>query len=98
MWQEREKHLGAALETAAALHNDLGITLPVPTKASQFHDRPFSVIGADDIAERIWQAIRDEEVQALPRGVGKVEQVVDNTDVLSNTDRCRKLRALYAAE
>jgi hypothetical protein len=97
-WQEREKHLGAALETAAALHNDLGITLPVPTKVSQFHDRPFSVIGADDIAERTWQAIRDEEVQALPRGVGKVEQVVDNTDVLSNTDRCRKLRALYAAE
>jgi hypothetical protein len=97
-WQEREKHLGAALETAAALHNDLGITSPVSTQLSRFHDRPFTVIGSDDIAERIWEAIQDEEVKALPYGVGKVEQVVDSTDILSNADRCRRFRALYADE
>ena len=87
----------AALETAAALHNDLGITSPVSTQLSPFHDRPFTVIGAGDIAQRIWEAIQDEEVQALPYGVGKVEQVVDSTDVLSNADLCRRLYTLYSS-
>jgi hypothetical protein len=97
-WQEREEQLGAALEIAATKHNDLGITSPVSTQLSQFHDRPFTVIEAGDIAERIWETIQDAEVQALPYGVGKVEQVVDSTDILSNADRCRKMRALYAGE
>lgn len=97
-WRAREKHLCAAYESVAEMHNALGITEPVPAKVSQFHDRPFVVIQAETIGERIWEAIRDEEVQALPWGLGKIDQYVDNTDVLSHTARCRRLGELYAEE
>ena len=46
-WQEREKPLVSAYELVAEMHNELGITAPLPTKASQFHGRPFLVIQAD---------------------------------------------------
>jgi hypothetical protein len=94
-WQERGKHLNTACEILAAMHNDLGLTEPVPTQVSQFHSRPFRVIQAEAIALRLWEAIQDEQVTALPFGVGKIDQYVDSTDVLSHTGRCRKLSVLY---
>jgi hypothetical protein len=95
-WQERENHVSAAYEIAATMHNDLGITTPMPTEVSRFHDRPFMVIQSEAIAEAIWEAIRGEEMQALPYGLGKVDQYIDRTDVLSHTARCQRLSALYA--
>jgi hypothetical protein len=94
-WQDRERHLNVAYEIVAAMHNDLAITAPVATWVSRFHDRPFLVIKGETIAIEIWEAIQDEEVRALPYGVGKIDQYVDSTDVLSNSGRCHKLSALY---
>jgi hypothetical protein len=94
-WQDRERHLNAAYEIVAAMHNDLAITAPVTTKVSRFHDRPFLVIQGETIATAIWEAIQDEEVRALPYGVGKIDQYVDSTDVLSSIRRCHRLGALY---
>ena len=48
-----------------------------------------------DIGSAIWDAIEDPEVQALPYGVGKIDQDVNSTDVLSYTDQCRKQAVLY---
>ena len=96
-WREREKHLSAAYEIAAAMHNDLEITAPVPDKVSRFWGRPFWVIHGDAIARAIWDVIQDQEVERLPYGVGKVDQVVDSTDILSYADRCRQLGAVYQA-
>ena len=94
-WEEREGNLAVAYEVVAAMHNDLGITAPVSTQTSQFHSRPFRVIQADSIARAIWESIKDENVRALPYGVGKVDQYVDSTDILSSTERARKLSALH---
>lgn len=94
-WQEREQHLCSIYETVAAMHNDLRITEPVPTRVSQFHNRPFLVIKGKTIATAIWDAIQDPEVRALPYGVGKIDQYVNSTDVLSHTERYRKLGVLY---
>lgn len=96
-WQDREKHLCAAYELVTAQHNDLGITRPVPTTVSPFHGRPFRVIQGEAIARTIWEAIEDEQVRALPYGLGKVDQFIDSTDVLSSTERCRQMAALYTA-
>ena len=95
-WQEREKHLSAAYEIAAVMHNDLGITAPVPAKVSRFWSRPFWVIHGDKIARAIWDVIQDQEVRRLPFGLGKVDQYVDSTDILSDPSRCRQLAVLYA--
>jgi hypothetical protein len=94
-WRQRERNLAAAYKVVAHMHNDLGITPPVPTQVSQFHTRPFMVIHGESIGEAIWEAIEDEQVRALPYGVGKVDQYVDSTDILSNAERFRKLNALY---
>jgi hypothetical protein len=94
-WQERGERLAAAYEMAADLHNHLGITAPVPARAVPFYTRPFLVIRGGDIARAIWDAIEDPEVKALPFGVGKVDQIVDSTDVLDSTGRCGALRRLY---
>lgn len=94
-WQEREKHLNTAYEIVATMHNNLGLTEPVPTRVSQFHSRPFMVIQADAIALLLWEAIQDRQVRALPFGVGMIDQYVDSTDVLSHTGRCRRLGVLY---
>jgi len=77
------------------MHNDLGITAPVPAKVSRFWSRPFWVIQGERIARTIWKVIQDQEVERLPFGVGKVDQYVDSTDILSNTERCRQLGVLY---
>jgi hypothetical protein len=95
-WQEREGYLCAAYEIAATMHNDLGVTEPVQTKVRQFHDRPFRVIEGEEIAKALWDAIQDPEVRALPYGVGKIDQYVDSTDILSYTERSRRLDALYS--
>ena len=94
-WQERKAHLSAAYEIAAAMHNALGLTEPVPEKVSRFHGRPFRVIQGETIARKIWERIGDPSVKDLPFGVGKVDQFGDSTDLLSEVDRTRKLSPVY---
>ena len=94
-WQEREGHLSSAYEFVATMHNDLGITEPVPTRVSQFHNRPFMVIEGEAIARAIWETIEDPEIQSLPYGLGKIDQFVDSTDILSHSGRCKRVSVLY---
>jgi len=94
-WQERGQHLAAAYEIAAGLHNELGITAPLPAQTRPFHSRPFPVIQGEAIARATWDAIQDPEVKALAFGVGKVDQYVDSTDVLSFSGRCYRLGVVY---
>jgi hypothetical protein len=94
-WQGREKQLSAAYAFVAAKHNDLGITEPLSPRVSQFHDRPFLVIHADRFADVIRAAITSEEVRALPKNVGGIDQFVDSTDVLAYPERFDLLRSVY---
>jgi hypothetical protein len=94
-WVERETHLSAAYTTVAEMHNALGIAEPLPPEVSQFHARPYVVIGGDRFVDAIRAAIEDPAVRALPAHVGSVDQFVDSTDVLDDLSRLRQLRARY---
>lgn len=94
-WRKRSEHLCSACEISAQKFNDLGLIPPVPTGATSFHDRPFSVIHGEGIARALWESIDDPAVQRLPFGVGKVDQFVDSTDVLAEPARFRALANLY---
>ena len=94
-WQDRQQHLVHAYETVAAMHNDLGITVPLSTQASQFHGRPFLVIHAGRFADAIRDRIKDERVRHLPESIGSVNQFVDSTDVLGNPALRRQAKAIY---
>lgn len=91
----REEHLCAAFSLCAQRFNALGITAPVSSEVSYFFDRPFRVIHAGEIADRIVATIPDLEIARLPSLVGSVNQVSSCTDVVSYTEVCRRLRALY---
>ncbi len=90
-WQAREEHLSAAYELAARMHNDLGITEPLPVQVSPYYTRPFLVIHADRFAEAIRAAITSEPIRALPEHLGSIDQFVDSTDALNCFDRFRSV-------
>ena len=94
-WQERQEYLADAYEHIAKLHNDLGITEPLTTEVSQFHNRPFMIIHAEKFADAIHSKIEDEEVKQLPKYLGGIDQYVDSTDVLSYTNKFRRFWSMY---
>lgn len=98
VWPERERHLSTAYSAVAAMHNALGITEPLATEVRPYWGRPYLVIGGERFASAIAARITDPQVRDLPPGVGAVDQFVDSTDVLSHTDRCRRLRLVYEGE
>ncbi len=55
-WQTRQAHLSRAYEFVARLHNALAITMPLPVRVSQFHNRPYQVIHGGDFAAAIRRA------------------------------------------
>jgi hypothetical protein len=94
-WQERERALTSAYQLVAKMHNDLGITDPLPTEVCHFHKRPFLVIHAETFADAIHAAITDQEVRAWPANLGAIDQFVDSTDVLSDPKRFNRLKMIY---
>lgn len=97
-WQEREKFLAQAYEIAARMHNDLKITEPLPAKAANFFGRPFLVIHLHgDFAGAICKKITDDDVKRLAEKslIGGIDQISDNTDILSDTKWREVLRKLY---
>ncbi len=79
-WREREHHLSPAYESAAALHNGLGLTEPLDPAVRPFYTRPFRVLGAHRFTEALVATISDPAVRSLPP-VGAIDQYVDSTDL-----------------
>jgi hypothetical protein len=97
-WQEREKYLAAAFECIAEMHNRLRITETLPAKVSKFFGRPFLVINVNaGFADAIRARITDPAVQriAARKLIGSIDQISDNTDLLSDPRWRSTLRRLY---
>lgn len=97
-WQEREKHLAAAFEHIAEMHNRLGITDTLPARVAGFFGRPFLVMNAvGGFSEAIRARITDPLVKRIAGGklIGSIDQISDNTDVLSDPQWRLRLRRLY---
>lgn len=82
-WRTREQHLCAAYQTAAALHNELGLTQPLDTGVRRFYDRPYLVIDAARFTTALREAITDPRLRELPL-TGAVDQSIDSTDALGS--------------
>lgn len=88
--------LGEAYRVLAIRQNASALTPPLSTEVGNYHDRPACVIMADRFCDALIETITDPVVRALPL-IGSVDQVVDNTDVLTDPSRCRDLQVLYGA-
>jgi uncharacterized protein DUF4037 len=98
-WYERERRLSAAYEIVAAMHNALDLTPPLDTAVSPYYSRPYLTLYARRFAEALVMAINDPAMRAIIERVeliGGVDQVVDSVDLLTDTNLCVRLRALYS--
>ena len=92
--------LGAFTDALRALFELQRATgLPTgPEPLEQFWDRPYPAV-RDSVVTDLLAAITDPHVRSLPRGVGSVEQWVDNVDVLCDpTRRVAAARALVPGD
>jgi hypothetical protein len=87
----RELGLAQAYEAVAHRHNELGVTAPVDPATRPYHGRPFQVLHAERFVTACQEQIHDPDLRALPL-IGSVDQFVDSTDLLSSSDRPRRLR------
>ncbi len=96
-WQERERHLVDAYRFVAGMHNDLGLTDPLPTEPRDFFGRPFRVIELHGFARRTLEQVEDERVRriAARRPVGGIDIFSDSTDLVSHAAWRATLRKLY---
>jgi len=95
-WRERERFLSPAYEAVAEMHNALGISAPVDPGVRPYHSRPFQVLHAERFVAALDAAVTDAEVRQIIARVGwigAVDQISDNTDVLSDPKRYVTLRA-----
>jgi hypothetical protein len=105
-YADRAPHFATAYEAIAAIHNALGITAPLDPRSGHYHGRPFTdhdgrpfiVIHAERFASAIRATIADPMLRDVASYTGSIDQFADSTDVISHTDRSRRLRALYEAE
>ena len=97
-WQDREEHLITAYEMIASMHNNLGITERLSSRVGNFFGRPFKVIAlAGGFAERIVDQIVDADIKRLATNglIGGIDQISDNTDILSDSKWRDHFRGLY---
>jgi hypothetical protein len=97
-WREREEFLAPAYELVAGMHNALGITAPIDPRPRPYHERPFRVLHAERFAAPTAAAIADPAVRAIVERaglIGSLDQVSDNTGVVSDPAIAARLRALY---
>lgn len=94
-WQLRETALNEAYLYLAKWHNQLKLTEPLPTEVVFFHERPYRIINTALYAAALSKQIQDPQVQALPHGLGNLNQLSDNTDILSNPSRFRHFASLF---
>ena len=86
-WPERSAALGAASRCWRAQQNALGLTAPLSTEVSAFHERPFAVLHAGRFTDALLAAIRDPAVQQLAARplIGSVDQFSDSTPLRADT-------------
>jgi hypothetical protein len=97
-WREREVYLVKAFIYVAEMHDRLRITETLSAKPGNFFNRPFKVIHLHGkFAEAICGQIRDPALTELSRKrlVGGIDQISDNTDILSEVEHREIFSQLY---
>lgn len=90
-WENRQAALRDALTGLADLQRQSGLPAPQPA-VEPFWDRPHLHL-SPHVVPALLGTIRSPEVQALPVGLGGVEQQTDNVDILTDPRRRRALAA-----
>jgi hypothetical protein len=79
------------------MHNQLGLTPPLPAQGTPFFGRPFQVIALHGFADALLAGITDPAVQRIAQRppIGNIDLISDNTDLLEGTIWQPILRQLW---
>lgn len=92
--EEREDRLAAAQATVAALHNQTGITEPVPYKIESYFGRDIKVIYADKFAQAVRETLQGTALDGVPL-IGSLSQL-GGLCVISDDHRySHQIKSLY---
>lgn len=94
-WRDREVHFLAAGQFVLQEHNRRGLTPPIDTDWSYFHERPYRIIKADRLTAALRPLIKDKAVLALLPYLGSIDQLSDNSDLRSDPRLFAFLQPLY---
>jgi hypothetical protein len=94
-WRERESQLSDAYLVVMRIQNTLGLTPFIEPEITPFFNRPYLVPHVGRFSDALHEAIQSKFLRDLPRDLGGLSQFVDSTDILSNSEVCRKLRLVY---
>ncbi|MBN2385634.1 MAG: DUF4037 domain-containing protein [Anaerolineales bacterium] len=99
-WQARQAAFGRACQSAARMHNALGLTDPLSEETSPFFGRPFEIIQAERFVKALLARISDPQVlEILGKGLlGNLDQVSDNTELRSHLDWRPAVKSLFTHE
>jgi hypothetical protein len=86
-WRSRAQHLAGALTVLADLQTGAGLSTVQPV-CVPFWDRPYVHIDPS-LVPSVLGSISDPRVQSMPAGIGSIEQLSDNVDLLVHTHRGR---------
>lgn len=86
-WRVRNEHLAGALEELAVLQGRAGLPSASPA-CVPFWDRPYLHINPS-LVPHITASLTDPAVASLPMGLGSIEQISDNVDLLMDARRRR---------
>jgi hypothetical protein len=87
-----ERKLRHACVATAVAFNGLGVVPTVDPAPQRFYDRPYWVLGTARFEAALRAHIKDSRIAALPP-LGAIDQFVDQTDILSDAQRCRAITA-----
>ena len=94
-WKTKEARLSRAYSVVADAHNKLGITKSLPTRTSNYFNRPYQVIHADRFSDEILSAIASPTVRRLKPYIGSIDQFSCSPDLLSEMGLCADLESIY---
>lgn len=94
-WHTRERHLSAAYEQIAAMHNALGITPPLTPNVAPFYGRPFLISRAHRFVEALQATLPDDPILRNASIIGAIDQFSDSTDLHNRRSKNLSLGVLY---
>ena len=93
-WKPREAALAETYDSLGRLQQARGVPGAIRPVIGPFHDRPFTVVNAEEIMAALRVEIADQNLRALPV-LGSLDQETDSTAVIEATPP--RVRAAMAA-
>jgi hypothetical protein len=93
-WRPREAALAETYVALGRLQQARGVPGAIAPRLGPFHERPFTVVNAEEIMAALRAEIADADLRALPV-IGSLDQVTDSTAVVEASPE--RVRAAMAA-